>query len=180
MHYELCIMNYKLCIMNCKKRFVLLLTVLLMVNGTWSKMRLSESNQARLNCRVPAFCAKRMVHAQSTSYPYLTFETTDGAKASIPVISEEGVEIAINGNTLTVGNQQFTLTNLAKMYFSTTDETAAGIENVNDNESYTEIYDLQGKKVHVEMVNGKSLNGKLPKGIYIVKTKEKTYKMMVR
>ena len=125
-----------------------------MVNGKWS-----------------------MVNGQSTNFPYLTFETTEGAKASIPVSS---LTMTIDGNTLTVGDQQFTLTNLAKMYFSTTDETAAGIENVNDNESYTEIYDLQGKKVHVEMVNGKSLNGKLPKGIYIVKTKEKTYKMMVR
>ena len=125
-----------------------------MVNGKWS-----------------------MVNGQSTNFPYLTFETTDGAKASIPVSS---LTMTINGNTLTVGDQQFTLTNLAKMYFSTNDETAAGIENVNDNENYTEIYDLQGKKVHVEMVNGKSLNGKLPKGIYIVKTKEKTYKMMVR
>ena len=136
------------------KRFVLLLTVLLTVNGKWS-----------------------MVNGQSTNFPYLTFETTEGAKASIPVSS---LTMTINGNTLTVGDQQFTLTNLAKMYFSTNDETAAGIENVNDNENYTEIYDLQGKKVHVEMVNGKSLNGKLPKGIYIVKTKEKTYKMMVR
>ena len=135
------------------KRFVLLLTVLV---GTLT------------------------AHASGGSdYPYLTFETTDGAKASIPVSS---LTMTINGNTLTVGDQQFTLTNLAKMYFSTNDETAAGIENVNDNdnENYTEIYDLQGKKVHVEMVNGKSLNGKLPKGIYIVKTKEKTYKMIVR
>ena len=135
------------------KRFVLLLTVL-----------------------VGALTAQA---SGGSDYPYLTFETTDGAKASIPVSS---LTMTINGNTLTVGDQQFTLTNLAKMYFSTNDETAAGIENVNDNdnENYTEIYDLQGKKVHVEMVNGKSLNGKLPKGIYIVKTKEKTYKMMVR
>ena len=170
-----------------------------MVNGTWSKMRLSESNQARLNCRVPAFCAKRMVHAQSTSYPYLTFETTDGAKASIPVISEEGVEIAINGNTLTVGNQQFTLTNLAKMYFSTNDETAGiGEELSVKSDEITEIYDLHGKRISGSMVKNaikreqssslelpsasilREANGQLPKGVYIVKTKEKTYKMMVR
>ena len=112
-----------------------------------------------------------------SDYPYLTFETTDGAKASIPVSS---LTMTINGNTLTVGDQQFTLTNLAKMYFSTNDETAAGIENVNDNENYTEIYDLQGKRLQVSMADGKSLNGQLPKGVYIVKTKEKTYKMMVR
>ena len=124
--------------------------------------------------------------AHADSYPYLTFETTDGAKASIPIgNSEEGnvksVEIAINGNTLTVGDQQFTLTNLAKMYFSTTDETA-GIENVNDNESYTEIYNLQGKRLQMSNVKCQmsDINGQLPKGVYIVKTKEKTYKLMVR
>jgi len=132
------------------KRFVLLLTVL-----------------------VGALTAQA---SGGSDYPYLTFETTDGAKASIPVSS---LTMTINGNTLTVGDQQFTLTNLAKMYFSTTDETA-GIENVNDNESYTEIYDLQGKRLQVSMADGKSLNGQLPKGVYIVKTKEKTYKMMVR
>ena len=118
-----------------------------------------------------------MVNGQSTNFPYLTFETTEGAKASIPVSS---LTMTIDGNTLTVGDQQFTLTNLAKMYFSTNDETAAGIENVNDNENYTEIYDLQGKRLQVSMADGKSLNGQLPKGVYIVKTKEKTYKMMVR
>jgi len=133
------------------KRFVLLLTVL-----------------------VGALTAQA---SGGSDYPYLTFETTDGAKASIPVSS---LTMTINGNTLTVGDQQFTLTNLAKMYFSTTDETAAGIENVNDNENYTEIYDLQGKRLQVSMADGKSLNGQLPKGVYIVKTKEKTYKMMVR
>lgn len=112
-----------------------------------------------------------------SDYPYLTFETTDGAKASIPVSS---LTMTINGNTLTVGDQQFTLTNLAKMYFSTNDETAAGIENVNDNDNYIEVYDLQGKNVESEKVNGKWLNGKLPRGIYIVKMKDKTYKLMVR
>ena len=142
------------------KRFVLLLTVL-----------------------VGALTAQA---SGGSDYPYLTFETTDGAKASIPVSS---LTMTINGNTLTAfdvssaergGDQQFTLTNLAKMYFSTNDETAAGIENVNDNENYTEIYDLQGKRLQVSMADGKSLNGQLPKGVYIVKTKEKTYKMMVR
>jgi len=127
-----------------------------------------------------------LVNGQSTSYPYLTFETTEGVKASIPVGSSDAgnvksVEMTINGKTLTVGDQQFTLTNLAKMYFSTTDETA-GIENVNDNESYTEIYNLQGKRLQMSNVKCQmsDINGQLPKGVYIVKTKEKTYKLMVR
>ena len=123
--------------------------------------------------------------AHADSFPYLTFETTEGAKASIPVSS---LTMTIDGNTLKVGDQQFTLTNLAKMYFSTTDETAAGIENVNDNESYTEIYDLQGKRIGPSKSSLKEDfisspfkgDGRGSKGVYIVKTKEKTYKLMVR
>ena len=133
------------------KRFVLLLTVL-----------------------VGALTAQA---SGGSDYPYLTFETTDGAKASIPVSS---LTMTINGNTLTVGDQQFTLTNLAKMYFSTNDETAAGIgeELSVKSEEIIEVYDLQGKKVKTEEWRVKREN--LPRGIYIVKTKEKTYKMMVR
>ena len=118
------------------------------------------------------------IHADD-AYPYLTFETTDGAKASVAV---DSLSLSIKGTTLTAGDKQFTLSNLSKMYFSTEDETTAGIENVNDNENdnYIEVYDLQGKEVECEMVNGKWLNGKSPRGIYIVKMKDKTYKLMVR
>ena len=63
--------------------------------------------------------------AQAIDYTYLTFETTDGQKASVAV---ESLTLNISGTTLTAGSQQFTLSNLAKMYFSTTDETATGIE----------------------------------------------------
>ena len=46
------------------------------------------------------------------AYSYLTFETTDGTKISVPVSS---LTISISGNTLTAGSQQFTLTNLSKI-----------------------------------------------------------------
>ena len=49
------------------------------------------------------------------------FETTDAAKASVSVASD--VTLNISGTTLTAGTQQFTLSNLSKMYFSTSDET---------------------------------------------------------
>ena len=62
------------------------------------------------------------------NYPYLTFETTDGAKVSV---NTESLKLTINGTTLTVGDQQFTLTNLSKMYFSTADEsTTTGIDEL--------------------------------------------------
>jgi hypothetical protein len=107
---------------------------------------------------------------QAEGYTYLTFETTDGAKASVAV---ENLTLTISGTTLTAGSQQFTLSNLSKMYFSASDETATGIEEINSAaiEEATDIYDLQGHKVSKEQMK---------KGVYIVKTNSRTYKMVVR
>ena len=108
--------------------------------------------------------------AQADNYAYLTFETTDGAKASVAV---ENLTLTISGTTLTAGSQQFTLSNLSKMYFSTADETTTGIEEVTAAtlDEATDIYDLQGHKISKEQMR---------KGVYIVKTKNRTYKMVVR
>ena len=114
------------------------------------------------------------IHADD-AYPYLTFETTDGAKASVAV---DSLSLSIKGTTLTAGDKQFTLSNLSKMYFSTEDETTAGIENVNENDNYIEVYDLQGKRISVNSAT--SASSVLPKGVFIVKMKDKTYKLMVR
>ena len=115
---------------------------------------------------------------QASGYDYLTFETTDGAKASVPVSS---LTLTIKGTTLTVGSKSFTLSNLSKMYFSTTDESiTTGISTVDGGqsimESATEIYDFSGKKIE----RSKATSGKLPRGAYIVKAKDKTYKIVVR
>ena len=108
--------------------------------------------------------------AQADSYSYLTFETTDGAKASVSV---SDLTLTISGTTLTAGTQSFTLSNLSKMYFSTTDESTTGIEEITSAtlDEATDIYDLQGHKVTKEQMR---------RGVYIVKTKQRTYKMVVR
>lgn len=108
--------------------------------------------------------------AQAGNYPYLTFETTDGAKASVAV---ELLTLTFNGMVLTAGSQQFTLSNLSKMYFSTSDETATGIEEITTAtlDTAAEIYDLQGHKVD---------RAQMHKGVYIVKTNSRTYKMIVK
>ena len=89
------------------------------------------------------------VTAQAEDYTYLTFETTDGAKASVSVASD------------------VTLTN--------TDETTTGISEelrVNSEEFATAtFYDLSGKMVD---------KSQLSKGVYIVKTNSRTYKMVVK
>ena len=107
---------------------------------------------------------------QAEDYAYLTFETTDGAKASVAVSS---LTLTINGSVLTVGSQTFTLSNLSKMYFSASDETATGIEEITSAtlDAAAEIYDLQGHKVSKDQMR---------KGVYIVKSSNRTYKMIVR
>ena len=106
---------------------------------------------------------------QAEDYAYLTFETTDGMKASVPV---ESLTLTISGTTLTAGTQSFTISNLSKMYFSTADETS-GIEEITNAtlDEATDIYDLQGHKVIKEQMK---------KGVYIVKTNNRTYKMIVK
>ena len=112
-----------------------------------------------------------MLTVQAEDYTYLTFETTDGVKASVSV---EELTLTISGTTLTAGTQSFTLSNLSKMYFSTTDETGTtGIEEITSAtlDEATDIYDLQGHKV---------TKAQMRKGVYIVKTNSRTYKMVVR
>ena len=108
---------------------------------------------------------------QADEYTYLTFETTDGANASVSVSS---LTLTISGTTLTAGSQSFNLTNLSKMYFSTSDETTiTGIQQLKAEalDETTDIYDLQGKKVTKEQMR---------KGAYIIKTKQGTYKIVVK
>ena len=104
-------------------------------------------------------------------YSYLTFELTDGTKASVSISQ---LSLTVNGTTLTAGSQSFTLTNLAKMYFSATDESSTtGISSIHiiGNDDITDIYDLQGHKVTKDQMK---------KGVYIVKTKDRTYKIAVK
>ncbi|MBQ6203063.1 MAG: hypothetical protein IJK46_03115 [Prevotella sp.] len=106
---------------------------------------------------------------QAEEFSFLTFETTDGAKASVSVAS---LTLNISGTTLTAGQQSFTLSNLSKMYFSNTDETS-GIEEISTAtlDEATDIYDLQGHKIP---------KSQMRKGIYIVKTKQGTHKITVK
>ena len=103
-------------------------------------------------------------------FHYLTFETTDGAKASVEI---SALSMTIDGTTLVAGNQTFILSNLSKMYFSVSDETSSStgirqLDNLNLQEILA-IYDLQGHKIDKEQMK---------KGVYIVKTQGGTYKIV--
>lgn len=111
------------------------------------------------------------VQANDKSYTYLTFETIDGVKASIEMAS---LKLTFIGTTLTIGTESFPISNLKKVYFLTSDESSStGIESVKTatvNESIA-IYDLQGHQV---------TKGQMKRGVYIVKAKDRTYKMVFR
>ena len=111
--------------------------------------------------------------AMAGNYPYLTFELTDGAKVSVSVSS---LSLSFNGNTLKAGSQTFTVSNLSKMYFSSADETNGGataIEELTaDDLEGKEIYDLNGHRLDSD--------AQLPRGVYIVKSKNKTSKIVVK
>ena len=110
------------------------------------------------------------VQAEDT-YTYLTFETTDGAKASVDV-SSLPVTINLDSSTLTIGNQSFALDDLSKMYFSTQSETT-GIEGISsatiDDDAV--IYDLHGRRV---------TKAQMRHGIYVIKTKQGTRKVSIK
>lgn len=112
------------------------------------------------------------------NYPYLTFELTDGTKVSVSVSS---LTLTVNGTTLKAGSLTFTISNLSKMYFSSTDETS-GVTAIDeltaDDFEGKEIYDLNGHKIELQITNYEL--PKLPRGVYIVKSKNKTCKIVVR
>jgi len=103
-------------------------------------------------------------------YPYLTFETADGTKTSVSI---ESLTISIQDGKLMVGSQEFSFTDLSKMYFSVSDETTDGIEEVSiaTLDEITDIYDLQGRKVNGEQMQS---------GIYVIKTKKGILKVSVK
>ena len=110
--------------------------------------------------------------AQADDYGYLTFETIEGAKASVPIAS---LSIAISGTSLTASGQTFDIENLSRMYFTTTDESTVttGISQTMtaDLDAATEIYDLRGHRVSREQMR---------RGVYVVKTSKGTYKVNVK
>jgi len=108
------------------------------------------------------------LNIQAEDYPYLTFETADGTKTSVDV-SALPVSLTFSNGTLVVGGQTFTLASLSKMYFSASNETTAiQTLDVSDLSEDAEFYDLQGRKVN---------RAQMRRGIYVVKTNNRTYKV---
>lgn len=115
-----------------------------------------------------ALAAMLPVSAQE-AYSFLTIETTDGAKTNLPV---ETLTMSVGDGVLSVGDQSFPLANLKKMYFSD-GNVITGIDQLTTDgtDEIVAIYDLQGRKVNKDDMQN---------GIFVVKTKQKSTKMIVK
>lgn len=108
-------------------------------------------------------------------YPYLTFEAVDGSKTSVSVSS---LTLIVKDGKLTAGDKTFNLSELSKMYFSTTETT--GIENiVSSIDGAVEVFNLRG----ISMGKYNSISeatSSLKTGVYVIKSKSKTIKVSVK
>ena len=116
--------------------------------------------------------------AQAYDYPYLIFQTTDGTVRAMAV---ESMTISISGGNLVATNseetQTYALADLSKMFFS---ESTTGIE---------EMFSPDGGEVDVFAVTGAHLGryanaqeatAHLKSGMYLLRSKSTTIKIVVR
>lgn len=124
--------------------------------------------------------------ARAQQLDYLTCKTTDGKEVSLPV---DGLKITFEGGVLhaqTAGQQvQFPLAEMDRMFFAS---TPAAVGSLVDDAVRVAIVDgrLQvnapaGVRVSVFTLDGRRVAGYgLPKGVYIVKVNDKTYKLLAK
>lgn len=103
-------------------------------------------------------------------YGYMVFTLNDGTAQRI---TANGLSLSFVGGSLTAKNGAETLTiplsSLKTMAFSK--DGLAGIEAATTDDGTEEIYDLQGHRV---------TRAQMRKGVYIIKTKNRTYKVNIR
>ena len=117
------------------------------------------------------FAVMTAAAAWAEDYAYLVFETKDGVKTSVAV---ESITITIADGKLTASGQEFSLSNLSKMYFSASDVTgvrdAAAVSGLQSGKAA--CYDLSGRRID---------GSPSSKGVFIVKMNDgKTKKVVVR
>lgn len=122
-------------------------------------------------------CVIGVTIAKAYDYNYLVFQTANGTSTSVDV---KDLTITINGTSLVVtnnsGTQSFTLSDLSKMYFSST----AGITDISsDKNQEVEIYSPSGMFVG-KFDNLLSAQKQLDKGIYFVKSDNQTSKINIQ
>ena len=122
------------------------------------------------------FLTALALNMRAADYPYLTFTLTDGTTQSIQAsnlslsFSDGQLKATSGSTTLTI-----TLTDLAKMEFSTDGSSTTAIQGIDTSvmlDEATEVYDLNGRRLP-------SVSN-LSRGTYIIKSNGKTTKVQVR
>ncbi len=118
--------------------------------------------------------------AHADSYPFLTFQKSDGTtvsmeSASLVMTFSDGKLIASNGTD----SQELTVADLSKMYFSESGATGIQDVDVSDADGEVEVFSLQGVSYGKFSTVQSFLNTAEP-GVYIVKVNGKSQKIMVR
>ncbi len=110
-------------------------------------------------------------------YPYLIFETTDGSRTPVEV---ESLTIQIVDGNLVADGKTFSLTSLSKMFFATTPDATSGIEDLRSADSgAVEVYSLNGMSLG-SYNNVSEAKQSLQRGIYVIKSGSKTFKVAVK
>lgn len=107
-------------------------------------------------------------------YSYLTIQATSGTESSASLSTLR--KITFQGGAMVLTNKDgttssYTLTDLNKMYFSSTSTGITTIGNDSFDTVNAEIYTLSGMKLNTS-------HDALPKGVYIMKANGKTVKML--
>lgn len=109
-------------------------------------------------------------HLMADEFGYMVFTLNDGTMKSI---TASGLTLSFTDGNLSAksGNNELTipLNSLKVMAFSKNGVTAIGDTMAYDDSE--EIYDLQGHRV---------TRAEMRKGVYIIKTKNRTYKVNIR
>lgn len=109
-------------------------------------------------------------HLMADEFGFMVLTLNDGTTQSI---TSNGLSLSFTGGNLTAKNETETLTiplnSLNAMAFSK--DGVTGIDATMTDEGTEEIYDLQGHRV---------TRAEMRKGVYIIKTKNRTYKTTVR
>lgn len=120
------------------------------------------------------------LQVQAYEYPYLVFQNTEGtttafAVESLTITISEGKLVAKNAE----GTQSFSLGDLSKMYFTRqTDLTGISDTDTSEDE-IVEVFTTGGIKLG-KYLNIHEAKSSLKPGLYILKSRQKTFKITIK
>ena len=118
------------------------------------------------------------IQSKAAEYSYMVFVSSDASETSMAV---SNLSFSVSGTTLTVTNtatsKTFVLSELAKMYFSTSANGISSLFASGSNGSVT-VFNLAGIQIG-EFSDYSSLIKSLQKGVYIIKQGRETQKISI-